>query len=632
MMKMTKISKIKEKIMMKKTRFTTAVIAITLLISIISAVPVSASVIKPSDVDFSKALYPVDAKMIDTGVSSWAEAVFDAARSNALIPAKISGIEAYSDILTSEILSFLAVNTYQRLVPGYALPEIDDKYKNPYTDLHKVYDDNNYYPYYLYPLYAAELQLMSGVSATKFSPDAKVTREHLSSVVVNLLRAAGVSIKDAPENTLNQFADKNNISGWAKSRVAYVVANGYMSGVTAKEFKPQDAVTVEQAIAALVRVYQKTAKEVLQNAISITSHKENAQIPRKDLTLMWSGPKDSESYTVTVLSQYGSQYIYGDIVESAKSGGNKITIPYDDLSTSYYGGWGWFSDTSDAENKEFYIVISDDKDRFSKPLRLYFESSELIISDVRYENSVKNDGSVTLEWLPVNGASDYTVSASEMRRECAYDELMPANPNVGTYKTNGLPKITLNLNSNRYYHITVTSSNGRAAKLLLSVKDYRQAKKTELTQDDMKFPDSASAQKKMKTIKIDVWKIDGKGNKYAATANLTVHEKVAGDVAAIFKEIYEGPEKFPIKDIGGFSWRGNDSPSMHSSGLAIDINSNENFCTWLNVGSFWKPYENPYSITPYGDVVRAFERHGWGWLNNDYMHFSVNGVHINPYS
>jgi hypothetical protein len=100
---------------------------------------------------------------------------------------------------------------------------------------------------------------------------------------------------------------------------------------------------------------------------------------------------------------------------------------------------------------------------------------------------------------------------------------------------------------------------------------------------------------------------------------------VHNDIRGIFKDIFEGSERFPIKDIGGYSWRG--GSSMHSYGLAVDINSNENFYIrgGTQIGSHWKPYADIYSITPYGDVVRAFEKRGWVWLQGDYMHFSYSG-------
>lgn len=43
------------------------------------------------------------------------------------------------------------------------------------------------------------------------------------------------------------------------------------------------------------------------------------------------------------------------------------------------------------------------------------------------------------------------------------------------------------------------------------------------------------------------------------------------------------------------------------------------------VGKKWEPGKNPYSITPDGDVVRAFTSRGWVWgagyRRPDYMHF-----------
>jgi hypothetical protein len=97
-------------------------------------------------------------------------------------------------------------------------------------------------------------------------------------------------------------------------------------------------------------------------------------------------------------------------------------------------------------------------------------------------------------------------------------------------------------------------------------------------------------------------------------------------------EIYKGKEKFPIKSVGGYNWRGDTSTSEHCIGLAIDINPNENYMIRGNQivsGSFWKPGKNPYSIKADGDVVKAMEKYGFHWGmwgdTRDYMHFSYFG-------
>ena len=120
--------------------------------------------------------------------------------------------------------------------------------------------------------------------------------------------------------------------------------------------------------------------------------------------------------------------------------------------------------------------------------------------------------------------------------------------------------------------------------------------------------------------------------------NNPIIKEMTEDIVKIFTEIYNDPERFPIKDIGGFSWRQTafGSVSEHSYGTCIDINWDENYyCHASNgqaiTGSFWKPYENPYSIPKDGSVVRIFKKYGfkWGgdaWKNlRDYMHFTYLG-------
>jgi len=93
-------------------------------------------------------------------------------------------------------------------------------------------------------------------------------------------------------------------------------------------------------------------------------------------------------------------------------------------------------------------------------------------------------------------------------------------------------------------------------------------------------------------------------------------------------------KSLPIKNVGGYSWRASET-SEHRWGLAIDINSNENYMIkpdgTVVAGSFWMPGSDPYSIKPDGDVVKAFKAHGFTWggdawsSSNDYMHFSYLG-------
>ena len=158
--------------------------------------------------------------------------------------------------------------------------------------------------------------------------------------------------------------------------------------------------------------------------------------------------------------------------------------------------------------------------------------------------------------------------------------------------------------------------------------------------DKRRFGSQAEAQAAMTTITVPVWKISN-GQKVSSTMSLSIHAAIAQDVKEIFTEIYNDPERFPIHDVGGYSWRGDTATGEHNCGTAIDINANENYQIRdgkVLVGSCWAPGSNPYSISPNSSVVRIFAEHGWSWGGDawaydsnaaegyhDYMHFSYMG-------
>lgn len=152
------------------------------------------------------------------------------------------------------------------------------------------------------------------------------------------------------------------------------------------------------------------------------------------------------------------------------------------------------------------------------------------------------------------------------------------------------------------------------------------------------FQTSEEAEAAMETIEVPVWYLTEDGEKRGGRLRLTVHAALAPVVASVFQEIYEGPEQFPIRNVGGYAWRSSER-SEHRWGTAIDINWEENFEADIGedgeltatAGSYWLPGEDPYSIPEDGDVVRAFKRHGFFWggdawtSKRDYMHFSYFG-------
>lgn len=149
-----------------------------------------------------------------------------------------------------------------------------------------------------------------------------------------------------------------------------------------------------------------------------------------------------------------------------------------------------------------------------------------------------------------------------------------------------------------------------------------------------KYASKEEAERNMVSITVNVWDFASDGvTKVTKQKTLQVHKNIAETVKQIFKEIYEGEEKFPIKNVGGYSWRGDTSRSEHCCGLAIDINWEENYLIDNGViisGKLYEPGVNPYSIPTDGEVARIMKKYGfsqgiWG-KRCDYMHFSYFGT------
>lgn len=184
------------------------------------------------------------------------------------------------------------------------------------------------------------------------------------------------------------------------------------------------------------------------------------------------------------------------------------------------------------------------------------------------------------------------------------------------------------------------------------------------------FASAEEAAPYMTAVSIPFWVINAYGAKEASAGYITVNKMVAAEVQAIFTQIFNSEEKFPIygHSIGGARFS---DALRHSWGCAIDVNplyncecnfKNANGTQKLTCGYGWWPASSSvqtwvnragsayhgqltepsvYSIAPGSSVVQAFANYGWGWGgsgNNDpsktpngwghgnsfdFMHFSV---------
>lgn len=257
----------------------------------------------------------------------------------------------------------------------------------------------------------------------------------------------------------------------------------------------------------------------------------------------------------------------------------------------------------------------------------------------------------------VSGASKTSCTISGRKAGKAYSYLVRAYKKVGkkvyygklsAYAYGYIKKPTANTgnttnqNSNNSGSGSTTSNQSQTSSQILV--NPTTAQKYKLVFGDaslkMRYPggyytSASKAAANMVSITVKTWDFkNGKsGEKITRTWTIKVHKNLAETYKQIFKEIYEGKEKFPIHELGGYDWRG--GHSEHNTGTAVDINWTENYMVnvatgKITAGKYWKPGVDPYSIPKNGEVAKIFAKYGFSqgdWGNSkDYMHFSYFGT------
>ena len=305
---------------------------------------------------------------------------------------------------------------------------------------------------------------------------------------------------------------------------------------------------------------------------------------------------------------------------------NEWAKPYVDKATSIGLISGYEDNTYRGEKTVSWqevIVLLD---------RVYNLKQEISFAKKTYSEDFKlvtqlTDDVLYIKWNKIYPNKPCSVKINEQRLS-RYEGDIPPNTPI-EFSFNEETEFLFNINPNKKYTVHLYSEDKYCEKEFFTPK---------LLFDDMNsisstYPTSQEeAEALMTEITVPIWKLVN-NQKVSSQATFKVHNLIAEKISLVFREIFEGPEKFPIKDVNCYTWRG--GKTEHNGGTAIDINSNENYCIYndgTTIGSYWKPHEDPYSITPYGDVVRAFEKYGftWGgdsWSNpKDYMHFSYLGT------
>lgn len=429
---------------------------------------------------------------------------------------------------------------------------------------------------------AHALGIVAGDGQGLFSPDAHITRQEMAKMLYNTITISGVKTMLMPADSkyLSEYTDKDKISTWALDPLVAMHKYGLMNGVDTNLLAPLDNATREQAVILTNRCYEKfSGRTTIKTTSSITIPKNNATIT-DDVDIAWSGILDADVYHVIIKDSASNPIFLWETKNTS------VTVPKEKFVV---GG-------------AYTVMIGTQS----------FNGSETFSTSVTFTFGEKVVATPTPTASPTPVPTPTPTVAPTV---------------IPTTKPSATPTIAPTQKPTQ----SPTQAPTTTPKPAVSEKEKR------VFPTGSYFPSKEIAEKYMKTVTVKVWTVATSGEKIASTRNLVVNSALADDVVAIFNEIFECEEKFPIYSVGGYTWRNSASGrlSQHSYGTCIDINPNENYYisnsgTILS-GSLWKPGENQYSIAEDSNVVKIFAKYGWAWGGNawssskDYMHFSYLG-------
>lgn len=98
------------------------------------------------------------------------------------------------------------------------------------------------------------LGIINGKSSTEFAPSDVLTREEAATIIIRMVN----KVMPIPATEMwFEYDDINEISNWASDSVQLISNLGFMNGVGDNKFAPKDTYTTEQAIATLVRIWER---------------------------------------------------------------------------------------------------------------------------------------------------------------------------------------------------------------------------------------------------------------------------------------------------------------------------------------------------------------------------------------
>jgi len=103
---------------------------------------------------------------------------------------------------------------------------------------------------------AVSAGLITGYSDSIFAPDNNITREQMAVILSRALKMKSPAMEAGASTwqAIDKFADKEDISPWAREGIAAAISGGIVSGVSADTFAPKAFVTRAQAAVMVLRL------------------------------------------------------------------------------------------------------------------------------------------------------------------------------------------------------------------------------------------------------------------------------------------------------------------------------------------------------------------------------------------
>ncbi len=116
--------------------------------------------------------------------------------------------------------------------------------------------------------WAYEKEIVSGVSATRFDPEAFATREQIATILYKYAEFSGCEMKEAAE--IDSFSDADKVSPWATEAIKWAYAESFIVGVSdygSVSLSPDGVITRAQLASIIQRFVQRFRVELYSKNI-----------------------------------------------------------------------------------------------------------------------------------------------------------------------------------------------------------------------------------------------------------------------------------------------------------------------------------------------------------------------------